>query len=137
MTRPSPLFTTLLLAIAALKLGDGTPVIALTLRYDRIDNFWFCLLHELAHVGQQGNRGARVQRKLSVDEKASDDPKTAAATIASPSVCSDCRSTAAVSVNTSASLLPVPMTTTSVTAGRPSVTVPVLSRTIVSSEPAR
>ncbi|MBN1223812.1 MAG: ImmA/IrrE family metallo-endopeptidase [Candidatus Aminicenantes bacterium] len=26
------------------------PVIALTLRYDRIDNFWFCLLHELAHL---------------------------------------------------------------------------------------
>jgi HTH-type transcriptional regulator/antitoxin HigA len=38
---------------AALKLGDGTPVIGLTLRYDRIDNFWFCLLHELAHVGRQ------------------------------------------------------------------------------------
>jgi len=27
-------------------------VIGLTLRYDRIDNFWFCLLHELAHVGR-------------------------------------------------------------------------------------
>lgn len=37
---------------AALKLGDGTPAIGLTLRYDRIDNFWFCLLHELAHVGR-------------------------------------------------------------------------------------
>jgi HTH-type transcriptional regulator/antitoxin HigA len=37
---------------AALKLGDGTPVIGLTLRYDRVDNFWFCLLHELAHVGR-------------------------------------------------------------------------------------
>lgn len=37
---------------AALKLADGTPVIALTLRYDRLDNFWFCLLHELAHVGR-------------------------------------------------------------------------------------
>jgi len=36
----------------ALKLGDGTPVIGLTLRYDRLDNFWFCLLHELAHVGR-------------------------------------------------------------------------------------
>ncbi|MBI9070820.1 MAG: ImmA/IrrE family metallo-endopeptidase [Melioribacteraceae bacterium] len=35
---------------AALLLPDGTPTIALTLRYDRIDNFWFCLLHELAHV---------------------------------------------------------------------------------------
>lgn len=36
---------------AALRLGDGRPVIGLTLRYDRIDNFWFCLLHELAHLG--------------------------------------------------------------------------------------
>ena len=37
---------------AALQLADGTPVVALTLRHNRIDNFWFCLLHELAHVGR-------------------------------------------------------------------------------------
>jgi HTH-type transcriptional regulator / antitoxin HigA len=37
---------------AALRRADGTPVIGLTLRYDRLDNFWFCLLHELAHVGR-------------------------------------------------------------------------------------
>ncbi len=37
---------------AALQLADGTPVVGLTLRYDRLDNFWFCLLHELAHVGR-------------------------------------------------------------------------------------
>ena len=36
---------------AALRLESGRPVIGLTLRYDRIDNFWFCLLHELAHIG--------------------------------------------------------------------------------------
>ena len=36
---------------AALTLQDGRPVIALTLRYDRIDSFWFSLMHELAHVG--------------------------------------------------------------------------------------
>ena len=36
---------------AALSLSDGRPVIGLTLRYDRIDNFWYTLLHELAHVG--------------------------------------------------------------------------------------
>ncbi len=35
---------------AALKLPDGSPVVALTLRHDRMDNFWFTLLHELAHV---------------------------------------------------------------------------------------
>jgi HTH-type transcriptional regulator/antitoxin HigA len=29
---------------------DGGPVIGLTLRFDRIDHFWFTLLHELAHV---------------------------------------------------------------------------------------
>ena len=37
---------------AVLRLGDGRTVIDLTLRYDRIDNFWFCLLHELAHLGR-------------------------------------------------------------------------------------
>jgi HTH-type transcriptional regulator / antitoxin HigA len=29
---------------------DGQPVVALTLRYDHIDTFWFTLMHELAHV---------------------------------------------------------------------------------------
>ena len=42
---------------AALRLGDDRPVIGLTLRYDRIDNFWFCLLHELAHVGRHMDNG--------------------------------------------------------------------------------
>lgn len=35
---------------AALCRRDGAPVIALTLRHDRLDNFWFTLLHEFAHV---------------------------------------------------------------------------------------
>jgi HTH-type transcriptional regulator / antitoxin HigA len=35
----------------AAMLGDESrPVIGLTLRYDRLDNFWFVLLHELGHV---------------------------------------------------------------------------------------
>jgi HTH-type transcriptional regulator/antitoxin HigA len=29
---------------------NGTPIIALSLRYDRIDNFWFTLSHEIAHL---------------------------------------------------------------------------------------
>ena len=37
---------------AAFRLPGKAPVIGLTLRHDRIDNFWFCLLHELAHVGR-------------------------------------------------------------------------------------
>jgi HTH-type transcriptional regulator/antitoxin HigA len=35
---------------AALMSDCGMPVIGLTLRYDRVDYFWFTLLHELAHV---------------------------------------------------------------------------------------
>lgn len=35
---------------AAMRRADGVPVIALTIRHDRIDNFWFTLLHECVHV---------------------------------------------------------------------------------------
>lgn len=35
---------------AAMWHPSGFPVIALTLRYDRLDNFWFTLFHELGHV---------------------------------------------------------------------------------------
>ena len=41
----------------ALRLGDERPVIGLTLRDDRIDNFWFGLLHVLAHVGRHMDNG--------------------------------------------------------------------------------
>jgi HTH-type transcriptional regulator / antitoxin HigA len=34
----------------AAMLDNARPIVALTLRHDRIDNFWFALLHELAHV---------------------------------------------------------------------------------------
>jgi HTH-type transcriptional regulator/antitoxin HigA len=45
---------------AAICRGDGAPVIALTLRHDRIDNFWFTLLHEFAHVCCHLGDGTRV-----------------------------------------------------------------------------
>lgn len=39
-------------------LDTNSPVVAMTLRFDRIDNFWFVLMHELRHVankdGQDG-----------------------------------------------------------------------------------
>src|SRR4051812_41405718 len=35
---------------AAMLTGGGMPVIGLTLRYDRIDSFWFTLLHEVSHI---------------------------------------------------------------------------------------
>jgi len=37
---------------AALWHPGGFPVIGLTLRYDRLDNFWFTLFHELGHLVQ-------------------------------------------------------------------------------------
>ena len=36
---------------AALWTRDRVPVVGMTIRHDRLDNFWFCLLHELAHLG--------------------------------------------------------------------------------------
>jgi HTH-type transcriptional regulator/antitoxin HigA len=42
---------------AALLLLDAIPVIGLTLRHDRLDNFWYTLLHELGHVFLHFNHG--------------------------------------------------------------------------------
>lgn len=42
---------------AAFLLPDGSPVIGMTLRYDRLDNFWFVLVHELVHVMKHLRRG--------------------------------------------------------------------------------
>lgn len=35
---------------AAIRAASGKPVIGLTLRYDRLDNFWSTLMHEIVHV---------------------------------------------------------------------------------------
>ena len=32
------------------KLSQGTPVVGVTIRYNRYDSFWFTLMHELAHI---------------------------------------------------------------------------------------
>jgi HTH-type transcriptional regulator/antitoxin HigA len=34
----------------AMMLSDGTPIIAITIRHDRLDSFWFTLFHEVGHV---------------------------------------------------------------------------------------
>jgi len=44
---------------AAIMADDGRPVIGLTLRHDRIDNFWFVLMHELVHVGKHLSSSGR------------------------------------------------------------------------------
>ena len=41
---------------AALQDLDGVPIIGLTLRFDRLDNFWFTLLHEVAHLWKHVNQ---------------------------------------------------------------------------------
>jgi HTH-type transcriptional regulator / antitoxin HigA len=60
---------------AAMITAEGRPVIGVTLRYDRIDNFWFCLLHELAHLGRHIDNG---QGEFFVDDltlAAGEDPR--------------------------------------------------------------
>jgi HTH-type transcriptional regulator/antitoxin HigA len=44
---------------AALVGASGAPVIGLTLREDRLDNFWFTLVHELIHVWKHLNTDTR------------------------------------------------------------------------------
>jgi len=41
-------------------LDDAKPVIGMTMRHDRIDNFWFVLRHELEHVIQGHGKGTIV-----------------------------------------------------------------------------
>lgn len=57
---------------AAFRAVDGTPVVALTIRYDRLDNFWFTLLHECAHVLRhlfdEGLKVAEYYDDLDVDD---------------------------------------------------------------------
>ena len=38
-------------------INKDNPVIGLTLRHDRLDNFWFTLMHELAHLTKHYNSG--------------------------------------------------------------------------------
>jgi HTH-type transcriptional regulator/antitoxin HigA len=42
---------------AAFLLPSGRPVIGMTLRYDRLDNFWFVLIHELVHIRDHLRKG--------------------------------------------------------------------------------
>ncbi len=58
---------------AAMLLADGTPVIGMTLRYDRLDNFWFCLLHELVHVARHLGSGGERLFVDDLDLRAKDD----------------------------------------------------------------
>jgi HTH-type transcriptional regulator/antitoxin HigA len=57
-------------------LDDNSPVIGMSLRFDRIDNFWFVLRHELEHVIQghgQGNKKPKIDYDLKGDEQDNDE----------------------------------------------------------------
>jgi HTH-type transcriptional regulator/antitoxin HigA len=58
---------------AALLLFADKPVIGMTLRYDQLDKFWFCLCHELAHIALHCGDHADFIDDLDVDAKT--DPK--------------------------------------------------------------
>lgn len=45
---------------AAIMLPNQNPIIGLTLRHDRLDNFWFTLLHELAHIALHYGKGVNL-----------------------------------------------------------------------------
>lgn len=63
---------------AAILIIRDRPVIGLTLRYDRLDNFWFTLMHELAHVILHSDEG-EIEFIDDLDVGAGNDPREAEA----------------------------------------------------------
>ena len=53
----------------------GRPVIGMTLRYDRLDNFWFTLIHELAHLILHLDERVAFFDDTENDGEVSDDPR--------------------------------------------------------------
>lgn len=49
---------------AAFWLDPKSPVVAMSLRYDRIDYFWFTLMHELAHIKKNGKHAGHLDNNL-------------------------------------------------------------------------
>jgi len=53
---------------------NGTPVIGLTVRLDRIDNFWFTLIHELVHAWKHLDKDdRRTIADENIDKPSADD----------------------------------------------------------------
>jgi HTH-type transcriptional regulator/antitoxin HigA len=63
---------------ASLHTTASGPVLALTLRYDRLDNFWFTLLHELGHIALHLNDPSDDVFVDSVEDGASDEQEAEA-----------------------------------------------------------
>jgi HTH-type transcriptional regulator/antitoxin HigA len=64
---------------AAMLGQDGAPIIGLTVRHDRLDAFWFTLLHELAHAWKHLEEPSLVITDEEVEDERDDDPKEAEA----------------------------------------------------------
>jgi HTH-type transcriptional regulator/antitoxin HigA len=60
---------------AALWVKTDHPVIALSLRHDRLDNFWFTLCHELAHVSLHLEKDSGNSFVDDLEAKGADEPK--------------------------------------------------------------
>jgi HTH-type transcriptional regulator / antitoxin HigA len=59
---------------AAILIYSERPIIGMTLRHDRVDNFWFTLMHELAHVSlHSGQENTEFIDDLDVESR--EDPK--------------------------------------------------------------
>ena len=56
-------------------LDDGSPVIGLSTLYDRIDNFWFVLRHEIDHVLHKDGLGNMSVEIIDVDLEGKNAPK--------------------------------------------------------------
>lgn len=66
---------------AAMRHPNGWAVLALTLRYDRIDNFWFTLAHELGHLRRHLAQPTAAASRFfdDLDVRAEDDVREAEA----------------------------------------------------------
>lgn len=74
---------------AAFLLPDRTPVVGLTLRYDRIDYFWFTLLHELGHIFLHYGKGLENGFLDDFDDKGQSDLEKEADSFARSSLIPD------------------------------------------------
>ena len=72
-------------------LEEKHPVIAMSLRHDRIDNFWFTLRHEIEHVLRgDGKRDRLEDADVDFEESSSDDESTAKERIANDAAAKFC-----------------------------------------------
>jgi HTH-type transcriptional regulator/antitoxin HigA len=60
-------------------LNSESPVVTMSLRYDRIDNFWFVLLHELGHVMRHDGLNNTPALDIEIESKGDMPPEERAA----------------------------------------------------------